>query len=358
MSKRYIYYFIFLLLSFVSPLCNFFFVIYFVNNISSKLYPLFLGVLVYHLSVLFQPTDTYDYYRHLERLELDMSLNEIITYYVIQSETNFIFPVIAKFFVTLSLGPKTALALISAMTTFIIAQVSEKYNFNNGSLSRIIVCLGLSYISILSGMRYMLALSFLITAFYFKDKNKLKTIFFVALACGTHLTTLIAVPLLLLDSQRLKLSPLFLILGLVISPVLIEIIFVHGISVLSSMKSFSNYVDLYIAEVDSFERHFLWAVLRFSIVIVFVKQLRNKYIDKSFLYLLSVILIFINYPIILDRFILLGIVLGIFPNLNTFLKKDQLLIVSLLLIRFTIEAYDNLEVYSNSFLNRSLILNF
>lgn len=358
MTKRHIIYLVVIFFSLLSPIFSILCIIFFLYDKTNKLYPIFLGILVYHLSFLFNPSESYDYFRHLERLRNNMSFNDIIFYYIIHGQTNFIFPFISKILTTLSFSPKVTLAIISGFMTFNLASISEKYNTKNRLISRLIICFGLSYISILSGMRFMLGLSILASSFYLKDKNKLISYILFIFSILTHISLIVTTPILFLNKNKNKIKlNIFVGIILILVSIFLKTIIIYILSKFSFFKPIEIYFDSYINEVDSFKRNYLWFVFKFAIIYIFFKKLFNFYLDKSFTYLSLILLVFISFPIILDRFILLGIILGILPNLNTFLKKEQLIILFLLFFRFTIEIYDNLEVYMSSFLRISILLN-
>lgn len=329
-----------------------------IKHKSKILYPVASSYLVFKLSLAFNPPESYDYFKHLQNLKDGLNLSEILTYYLLESGTNFLFPVLSFVLNLFIQNEKITLATISASIIFLILYALELYiaeSKKERTLLRFFGFVSISLISVLSGIRFMLAIAFFTFGVYFLTKRKIRSaIVLILMAVLTHFSTLLFVPALLLKRKvkNIKMARITMIIFVIFAPTLL-LISIKQISLISE-----NYSYLYNAYLENrilFERNIIWYIIHFSPLVIYGLYFLQKAELKDF-YLLTLILSFILYPIILDR-ILMGLTpLFVFPILRELKQKTKILLLIIYTLKFMFDVYDNFQVYKDSALNLEFLL--
>lgn len=325
---------------------------------SKILYPLVCSVLVFNLSLAFNPPESYDYFKHLLNLKESQSLQEILTYYFIESGNNFLFPALSFILNVLIKNEKTSLAIISGLIIFLILYSLELYTVKikkERTLLRLFGLVSISLISVVSGIRFMLAIAFFTLGVYFyQNKRGYLAIILIIMSILTHFSTLLFLPALFFKKKikNIKMARITMILVVIFAPTLL-VFSIKQISLISV-----NYSYLYGAYIDNkvlFKRNIIWYIIHFFPLLVYSVYFFKK-AELKYFYLMTLIISFIFYPIILDR-VLMGLTpLFIFPILQKLKMHMKFLLLTTYSLKFLFDIYDNYYVYKDSVLNIQFLL--
>lgn len=217
----------------------------------------FLLVLLYSIiSYLYIPSATQDkaYYFELYRLFINYDLNNLIIY-LSNNKTDIIFYLFIFLFSKLGFSFSFISFIITGITIYLFINVLNKSQvYSNSAKSNcfyffIMFMLSLSLPDLLSGMRFYLAASFTINGLYssvIENKNK-KGIIYLLLAISTHFSTIVYLPLVIVNLIFMK------------NNILLKSIFIFSFIFLIIPKAFMfelishlNLGETYLAKADSY----------------------------------------------------------------------------------------------------------
>ena len=341
---------IILLLSLLNPIFCFLLLLFTLKS-NNKLYVILSSILVFHLSINFSPTESYDYFRYTQRVDSYNSFLELYTVFIIQNQTNFIFPVLSYLINIIVDNSKITLALISSLTTFLSIYSLEKKLNKTNTIDKWIIILSLSYIFVISGIRFNLGVSLLIFAYTFK--NNLRWTFLI-LSILTHLSLLIYAPLFFLREKLVNrnINILLLLVTFLFSSLILNIVSNSIIPV----KGIDHFIYSYITMNAEYNRNIYLLLVYFSISFVVIYRIFLSNITNHLLIISIYLMLFINLPIIYDRYLMVAITIGVVPNIQSIFKKEKLIILLTLIFRQVIDIYSNIDVISDSYFNLNFII--
>ncbi len=329
------------------------------------------SLFIFILSLLFQPSDTYDYVRHIERYySMEEEFENFVVYYFLQRQSDFLFYLFIYIFKKIGINAVVTFGIFNFFTVFLITKlftkVSSKSLGNRFIIFTLIFLFSISYISILSGVRFYLGLSFFLLFFYCIGNNKIWLSFlFLLLSIIIHFSF---APFLIFyvfnffkkHSLLIKSLVLFSLSGIFFS---FQDIFSFLISNIFDFNS-SEYLNDYITNKLASKVNPISLFAKFFLIgPVFIWFFTRKRLSSYFVLLgvLIMILIFNLYNyVIFDRyfFAFILIILFILIDEKQISKINDLLLLFLLFasfLRFSVEIYDNRDVFISSYLNFNLI---
>ncbi|RVU91799.1 hypothetical protein EH230_02135 [Flavobacterium columnare] len=314
----------------------------------------FYSFFVSYVSLLYLPAEEMDKMRHIEFYE-SLKGESLISWLIFQLDTSPDF----LFNITLFIGSINDIKkgyiffLITFITIFLVLKVFSHFSVNylrNSSYSVFIGLLFLfsfSYIDVLSGMRYTLALSLVFYGFYFGTiENKKRYLFLSLLGVFTHFSVLFLVLVSFsclfiskIDVSKLKLFLLFSFLFYLIPQIDFLLVFKNfGLNDALDQK-----VDAYIGKElqldlgNSFGYYFIeltkniWVY--FLIILVFLDSSKNNVFHKNVILFLTFLNFFISFPLVYDRYLLFVKYICVFyiltSNSNFFSRKINVIFIFL-----------------------------
>lgn len=308
----------------------------------SKYLVVFFPILLSSFFFYFQPKEYFDLYYHYmayDSYQNGGSLYQISGYFGLKYLT--------ELFVYFNF-PKNSLLyfttfVISSCMYYILYLSSIKFDKKLRQWMFFLLILFVPWLSILSGIRFGLAIFTFFLIVYISENNKKNIILFL-IPLSFHYAILFPICIYLLSlffnvnrfSYRILLVFLIIsfFIGVNTSQIVISVVKILG---LENFASISSYIgDKNVGSVSSLSSNvkILYYMQRFtfiSMVLFFVRYSDFKYHYNNFLYLISVfILLFINFPILSGRLMfpsLIAIIL--FNGYLFFYKKNKYIVYSI-----------------------------
>ncbi|MFN3793375.1 MAG: EpsG family protein [Chitinophagaceae bacterium] len=328
---------------------------YFYRN---RFWKLSLSLFFGWISFLFTPSETYDIYRHYEHYDLlSDDFDFFFNYYFLTQQSDFLLPLLMFIGKSITLSHKLFFSAVSFFNFYLIFfffELCTKIS-NYPTVRRIsylvVLLLSISYISIYSGVRFYLALSFFLfqVYFFYIKKYKISFIFF-ALSIFTHFSFLFfgLIPWgvkIFRGSWFIKMIAL-LVLFLTIS--LLQLIFTEW-SLISYIKD--GYLDSQVLN----KRVFAWYFFSYSFFIpcFFIFIFYRKTVDYHLRYLIIlffiILLISLSNYVLFDRVVMIFLLLFFFFLISSDIPLKYLFTYIIFLFpRIIADIYDNFEVYNAS----------
>jgi hypothetical protein len=303
---------------------------------------LIITLLISLTSYLFKPTHEMDKFRHFETYEILGDLN-IKNYFSVVFDDGFDF----LFRLCLFIGSHSSLSfhIVVFVLTFITVWLIVKsfrgiYKDIVGNIENIhfsiFIYLVISFVDLFSGIRFMLAAAFLISALHQYWTKRIDSIFWLKLSLSvfTHFSLIIMIIPLILDwifkffgfTNVKKYFWISFSVFLIPKSYLMTILISSGISEFLSLES---KVDFYINEIgleinNSFSQviidqvNILWLPV---VMIIILNQRNHSKLENYLIFLIITSLIFFSFKIVFFRYLLLVKLISCIYLFSTKLNK-------------------------------------
>jgi hypothetical protein len=310
-------------------------------------------IFIYFLSAFTNFSDGYDISRHRSAFKSAIDDIDIYrSYYYSGDKLDILFYFIIDLGSMIGLNEVNFFAVL-ILFIFLLLYFSLKYiNPNaNKNLVLIIALLVFVNMSLLSGIRFYLGLSFLSIALVFNLKNKIiYSILFFLLAISTHFSLIIYFPLIFINKVRLN-YPIFYYFFFFILVIFSSYYLFDIINLITINNIYFNHIVNYLYNESPFDRIFIYYFLHYSPIIVslfILKDLAFKKFSFSLLYSLLIIFINVNNLIFFDRaFLVYMLILAMFflSNYRSYSFSLRSLYILTCMLFFITEVHSNLELY-------------
>lgn len=322
------------------------------------------SLFVFLLSYNFSPLDTYDRYRHAERYEY-MARDQIgfWDYYISGDQKDFLYYVIMYFGDYVGLSGQVFFAFVNAFSVFVIVlsfQLITKCR--SEKIVLVLFLISFSYISLFSGVRFFLALSFFsLFVVFFHRGSLLVALLLLALASAIHFSfSIFIVAFVVRIVPRVMLPMSFLALFMVVLS-LAGVFDVYStmkvLSALSSNEAYDRVSRAYDELQGEAHRNVMFYVFNFWLFLpafyyFIVDRTKSPLVIVLFLTIFVMVFYINNYPIF-GRFFLV-MVLALFFCVadredDKFKRRFVFILGVSSVVRFVLEIHDNLEVYVRSY---------
>jgi hypothetical protein len=331
-----------------------------------------LALFVFILSLFFNPVNTYDYFRHVEMYDkMDSDFQNFVIYYFLQRQSDFLFFLLVFFLKSIGISSNLLFASINFITVYIYFTVFIKLIKSKNNLFAFILTLfavlSISYISILSGIRFYFGLSFFLLFFYYlKHNNLIYSLFFLLVSVFVHFSfsPFLLIYLLLLLRKYPIVYKVILIIS--ISSFLLPFKEIFSFFLINVFKNnTSEYINDYVVNSLNIKVNIYALIFKYflfvpvTLFVLFNKSWNNSFVVLTFILIILWLNVF-NF-IIFDRyyFVFVSIFFFYLSESNPSLKKNQILYLFFgfsTFNRFVFEIYDNSEVVLSSFFQTNMIL--
>lgn len=318
----------------------------------SALFPL---ISIYCLSVFTEFSDGYDIIRH--RSVFNNAVNNIDKYreyYYSGDQLDILFYFLIDVASNAGINEINFFAILSICIFYLFYLFLYLISYKNKYLALTIAILVFINMSLLSGIRFYLGLSFLSIALLLSNKDKYITaIFFFILSIFSHFSLIIYLPLLLIKNININ----FCRLSIFTFFILVSILSIYLIDIINQTINFFgdniyiHHIKLYLDKESLFERAFLYYIFHYSPVIIsffIFKNSLNKNFSFAFYYSLFILCLNLNNFILFDRaFLVFVLILSIFfiSNYSFYSILVRRLYITTISLYFITEIYSNLELY-------------
>lgn len=352
----------------------------------TKLSYFLYSLLIAFISYLYIPTIEMDKSRHIEFYDFSkyLSIKEFL-FFNFKDSPDFLFRLLLYIASVNNISFNYIVFFITFITVFLIFKVFYDYLKNNiiprFSIIILLLCVfSLSYIDLLSGIRYTFAIAFSFYGLYqtLIKKNKIGLLYLI-IGPLIHFSTIIYLIFYfifpLLNKIKAKYIRLFLLisLGFLLIPqsVLLNIIKGVGLSGAIDVKVNAYLGENNLGEVkETFSTLFIkffnivWVVV-ISIYLLINKKINQSLYYKPLVFLLIFTNVFITIPVIFNRYALFIKLFLVLFLIDTELKKNNIKITLLILIIFVVIGINQMIVmrdgmismFTPSILNWSFIYN-
>ncbi len=302
---------------------------------------------------------------------MDSDFQNFVIYYFLQRQSDFLFFLLVFFLKSIGISSNLLFASINFITVYIYFTVFIKLIKSKNNLFAFILTLfavlSISYISILSGIRFYFGLSFFLLFFYYlKHNNLIYSLFFLLVSVFVHFSfsPFLLIYLLLLLRKYPIVYKVILIIS--ISSFLLPFKEIFSFFLINVFKNnTSEYINDYVVNSLNIKVNIYALIFKYflfvpvTLFVLFNKSWNNSFVVLTFILIILWLNVF-NF-IIFDRyyFVFVSIFFFYLSESNPSLKKNQILYLFFgfsTFNRFVFEIYDNSEVVLSSFFQTNMIL--